>query len=145
MSDLSEDVTCGTCGKPQSEDKGGEKWSECTGCEQWYHNVCVGLKESPRDEDTWLCVKCREKVRLENKLKQKEIDAANERNVEIEQIELMASLIKEKEELCEIKQKQLELMSQLSDRTKMANVERFVNKNPVGFLARVQKVIEIQT
>lgn len=34
---------------------------ECDRCEHWYHPACVGLRQAPSEDDTWVCPPCKRK------------------------------------------------------------------------------------
>lgn len=54
---------CPTCGK---EDDGSEMIG-CDKCEDWYHNLCVGILKVP--EGSWFCPKCAKKKKKTSKKK----------------------------------------------------------------------------
>lgn len=93
MGNNEENAQCGVCKTTQADDEGGELWISCTECKAWFHTECVGLEVLPPEKDPWLCSTC-DKLRLEHVSTHDEDDEE-----EIEQLTLMTSMVKEKEEL----------------------------------------------
>lgn len=141
MSD-EEETICVLCNKSEAEDKGGEVWIECSNCKKWMHCECAGvICPVPSDVKViWLCKVC-EREHSKSKTNGNEIsenggaitnkqgdekkteDSENEDHL---QLKLIGLLIKEKEELCAMKQKQLDLMERVSQKEKRSNVTKFV-------------------
>ncbi|XP_034252570.1 protein PXR1-like [Thrips palmi] len=53
-----EDALCGKCARSFLHDFRGEKWIRCSNCEIWYHNKCLGLRDSFFSL-TFICPDCK--------------------------------------------------------------------------------------
>ncbi|XP_071961642.1 lysine-specific demethylase 5A-like [Antedon mediterranea] len=71
--DDDEDEICSAkyCIRPLGDDI---NWIQCDKCEQWYHLLCIGMKEEPPDDEEYACVKC---VRKQNKSFRKSISVSS--------------------------------------------------------------------
>lgn len=52
-----DEYICPQCDKPDN----GTPMIGCDKCDQWYHWQCVGILTEPKEEDIWLCPKCKKK------------------------------------------------------------------------------------
>lgn len=126
---------CETCKKVQDDDVGGEIWIECTNCNKWWHSVCAEVEKVPEEDEPWYCKPCANLRLRKGKRDGSRFGSCDnfENNDDVDnkrlQLQLMTSLIKEKEELCALKQNQLNLMESLSSKNKDKSVENWVDKH----------------
>lgn len=50
------DVKCRVCGAADSAPR--NSLLHCSSCKAWYHKLCVGLRQVPRNRATWICNEC---------------------------------------------------------------------------------------
>lgn len=132
---------CGICKGTEEDSEGGEHWIECSKCLQWYHNMCIDLIVIPDDLEQWLCPLCMRKVddkgnsNQQNEVLNGDTTGSTQTTVpgvasEREQMQLISELIKEKEALVALKQKQLDMMERISQRDNSDKTNQWLQKTP---------------
>lgn len=131
---------CYVCKKTDADDKEDEDlWIVCSTvkCAQWYHVHCAGLGSSSL-ETPWYCNICTPSTSFQKPNEHQNVTNQNCNNpgnnglqnsaaIEKEnELKILTDLIREKEELYNLKMKQLNIMEQMSNQSKISVVRNWV-------------------